>query len=167
MIEPLAVPAPLPATPAFPERPALVSPAAPAEAPLFQDGGVLVTTERVVARGKTHLLADVQRVESVRRSPRMVPVLATLGLCMSVGLPALSALSVSSTTARGFYEAALIAVVLVIFGCIARLVLAEDSYRLVLHTRAGAWRVHTSRDAQAALRLSGLIQEAVAARLRR
>ncbi len=166
MIEPLTVPAPLPTTPAFSERPA-VAPPAPSEAPLFQEAGVLVTTERVVARGRTLLLADVQRVESVRRTPRMLPVLATLGLSMSVGLPALSALSVSATTSRGFYEAALIAVVLVIFGCIARLVLAEESYRLVLHTRAGAWRVHTCKDAQGSIRLAGLIQEAVAARLRR
>ncbi len=163
MIEPLAVPAPLSATPAFPERPAVVPPA-PSETPLFQDGGVLVTTERVVARGKTFLLADVQRVEAVRRAPRMVPVLATLGLCMSVGLPALSALSVSSATAKGVYEAALIAVVMVIFGCIARLILAVDSYRLVLHTRAGACRVLTSKDAQATVQLAGLIQDAITSR---
>ncbi|QDE98094.1 MULTISPECIES: DUF6232 family protein [Myxococcus] len=162
MIEPLAVSA-VPATPAFPDRP-LVAPPAPSEVPLFQDAGLRVTTERVVARGRTLLLADVQRVETVRRTPRMVPVLATLGLCMSVGLPALSALSVSSSTAKGGYEAALIAVVMVIFGCIARLVLAEESYRLVLHTRAGSWRVRASKDPKSLMLLAGLIQDAVAAR---
>ncbi|ATB48551.1 DUF6232 family protein [Corallococcus macrosporus] len=165
MIEPLAVSA-VPATPAFPDRPVLTPPAPPSEVPLFQDAGLRVTTERVVARGRTLLLADVQRVESVRRSPRMVPVLATLGVCMSVGLPALSALSVSSGTSKGVYEAALIALVMVIFGCIARLVLAEDSYRLVLHTRAGAWRVRASKDPKSIGLLAGLIQDAVAARRR-
>lgn len=163
MIESLVVSAVPAATPTFPDRP-VVAPPAPSEVSLFQDAGLRVTTERIVARGRTLPLADVQRVETVRRTPRMIPVLATLGLCMSVGLPALSALSVSSTTGQGVYEAALIAVVMVIFGCIARLVLAEESYRLVLHTRTGSWRVRASKDPKSLMLLAGIIQDAVAAR---
>lgn len=53
---------------------------------------------------------------------------------------------------------------MVIFGCIARLVLAEESYRLVLHTRAGSWRVRASKDPKSLMLLAGLIQDAVAAR---
>lgn len=163
MIESLVVSAVPAATPTFPDR-SVVAPPAPSEVSLFQDAGLRVTTERIVARGRTLPLADVQRVETVRRTPRMIPVLATLGLCMSVGLPALSALSVSSTTGQGVYEAALIAVVMIIFGCIARLVLAEESYRLVLHTRTGSWRVRASKDPKSLMLLAGIIQDAVAAR---
>ncbi|MBZ4421625.1 DUF6232 family protein [Myxococcus sp. RHSTA-1-4] len=161
MIEPLAVVPRLPATPAFPERPVVVSLPAP-EAPLFQGHGVLVTSERLVARGRSLLLADVVRVESVRRSPRMAPVLALLAVAVSVGLPALSALSVSPAAARGRYEAALVATVLVIFASIARLVLAEDVYQVMVHTGAGAWPVLSSREPRDSTKLAGLLDEAAA-----
>ncbi|NMO17983.1 hypothetical protein HPC49_04670 [Pyxidicoccus fallax] len=159
MIEQLVAPR-LPATPASPGRPVWVSLPAP-EAPLFQGHGVLVTSEHVVARGKRLLLADVTRVESVRHSPRMAPVLATLALAVSVGLPLLSALSVSSSAAiEGRYEAALGVTALVIFASIARLVLAEDSYQVLAHTKAGAWRVHTGRESRDSTELATLLDEA-------
>lgn len=157
MIEPLAV-SRLPVAPAFSEHPAVVSPPS-AEAPLFQDRGVLVTSERLVTRGRSLPLADIQRVESVRRSPRMLPVLLTLAVAMSVGLPALSALTVAGTAAGGFREAALVAVALVSFGCIARLVLAEDSYQVVVHTAAGPWRVLSHREPETSTKLVTLLHE--------
>lgn len=152
----------LPVPPVLPQRPVAVA-LPPVEAPLFQAQGVLLTSECVVARGKTLPLADVQRVESIRRSPSLRPVLATLALSMSVGLPLLSALSVAASGRRGLYEAALVALSLVFFGSIARLLLAEDSYQVVLHTRDGAWRVHASSEARTGSRLATLIEQAVAA----
>ena len=157
MIEPLAV-SRLPVASAFSERPVVVSPPS-AEAPLFEEGGVRVTSERLVARGRSLPLADIQRVESVRRSPRMLPVLVTLAVAMSVGLPALSALPMVGTAAGGIREAALVAVALVIFGCIARLVLAEDSYQVVVHTAAGPWRVLSHREPGAGAKLVTLLHE--------
>jgi hypothetical protein len=163
MIEPVAVSL-IPATPAFPERPVLVvvPPLPAAEAPLFQERGVLVTAEQVVARGRSLSLAEVLRVESVRHSPRMAPVLATLGFAMSVGLPALSGVA-----GRGLGEAALVALAVVLFGCIARLLTAEDAYEVVVHTEAGAWSVLSSREAQASTKLAGLLQEAAGVARRR
>ncbi|MFP2907637.1 DUF6232 family protein [Pyxidicoccus sp. 3LFB2] len=134
----------------------------PADAPLFQEHGVLVTSERVVARGRSLSLSDVLSVESVRHSPRLKPVLVALALAVSVGLPALSALSVAATERRGVYEAALVVLALVVFGSIARLVLAEDSYQVVLRTRAGAWRVLSSSEPRTSARLVDLLQGAVA-----
>jgi hypothetical protein len=160
MIEPLAAPR-LPATPAFPERPVVVSLPAP-EAPLFQGHGVLVTSERVVAGGRGIPLSDVVRVESVRRSPRLAPVLATLAVAVSVGLPTLSALSVSPAVARGRYEAALVLLAGVIFASIARLVLAEDSYLVRVHTGEGAFPVLASRESRDSTKLAGLLDEAAA-----
>lgn len=157
----------LPNAPVFHLRLVAAAPP-PAEAPLFQAQGVLVTSECVVARGRSQPLADVLRVESIRHSPSLRPVLATLALAMSVGLPLLSALSVAATARRGFYEASLVVLALVLFGSIARLLLAEDSYQVVLHTREGAWRVLTSQEARMSSRLTALLEEAVAsARWRR
>lgn len=151
---------------ALPRRPVAVA-LPPAEASLFQEHGVLVTAERVVARGRSQPLADVLGVESVRHSPRMGPVLATLALAVSVGLPMLSALSVAATAGRGFYEAALVVLALAVFGSIARLVLAEDSYQVVLRTRDGAWRVLSSAESRTTTRLVERLQDAVAAAARR
>ncbi|MFP2927572.1 DUF6232 family protein [Pyxidicoccus sp. 3LG] len=165
MMERLAVPL-LPSLVAFPRR-ARAVPSSPGEATLFQEGGVLVTTERVVARGRTQSLADVQRVEAVRRSPRMKPVLVTLALGVTVGLPAFSALSVSGTGPKGLYEGALVLASLVIFGAIARLVLAEDSYQVVLHTRDGAWRMLSGREPRHITHVAELLHEAAATARRR
>ena len=150
----------------FPQRPVAVAPP-PAEMPLFQAHGVLVTSDCVVARGHTQPLADVLGVESIRRSPSLRPVLATLALSMSVGLPLLSALSVAASAQRGLYEAGMALLALVFFGSIARLLLAEDSYQVVVHTRAGAWRVLSSQESWTSTRLTTLLQEAVASAVRR
>ncbi|MCP3137683.1 DUF6232 family protein [Pyxidicoccus xibeiensis] len=165
MMERLAVPL-LPSLFPFP-RHAKAAPASPGEVQLLQEGGVLVTSERVVARGRTQALAEVLSVETVRRSPRMKPVLLALVLGVTVGLPALSALSVSGTGPRGLYEGALVLAALTVFGSIARLVLAEDSYQLVLNTRGGAWRVLSRREPQHLTRVAELLQEAVATARRR
>lgn len=160
MIESIAARFP-PAT-LLPGREAKAS--SPGEVPLFQDGGVLVTSERVVADGRDEALADVVRVESVRRSPRLKPVLVTLALSGAVILPAQAALLAGTA----YSEAGLVLAGLVIFGCIARLVLAEETYQLVLHTRHGAWRVLSARESEPTTRLAGVIHEAAAnaARLR-
>jgi hypothetical protein len=133
----------------------------PAEAPLFQEQGVLVTSERVVTRGRSRPLADVLGVESVRHSPRLTPLVALLALAVSVGLPVLSAVSVAPTAARGYYEAALVALALTVFGTVARLVLAEDSYRVVLRTSEGPWCVFSSSESGTSTRLAELVQDAV------
>ncbi|QSQ25436.1 hypothetical protein JY651_11120 [Pyxidicoccus parkwayensis] len=150
----------LPNAPVLPQRPVAVA-LPPVEVPLFQAHGVLVTSECVVARGKTLPLADVQRVESVRRSPSLRPVLATLALSMSVGLPMLSALSVAVSARKGVFEAGLVLLAVVFFGSMARLLLAEDSYQVVLHTREGAWRVLSSSEVRTSTRLVALLEKAV------
>lgn len=127
------------------------------EVPLFQEGGVLVTSERVVVDGRSQALAEVLRVESVRRSPRMKPWLLTLALSAAVALPAHQALLAAGTALA---EGLLVAAGLAIFGSIARIVLAEDAYQVVLHTRRGAWRVLSSREPAPATRLAGVLQEA-------
>lgn len=141
-------------------RPVVALP--PAEAPLFQEHGILVTSERVVAKGRSQPLADVLGVESVRHSPRLGPVVATLALAVSVGLPALSALSVAATAPRGVYEAALGVLAMVVFGSIARIVLAEDAYQVVLRTQEGAWRVLSCAESRTSARLAELLRAAVA-----
>jgi hypothetical protein len=151
----------------FPQRPVAVAQPPPAEVPLFQAHGVLVTSDCVVARGRTQPLVDVLRVESIRRSPSLRPVLATLALSMSVGFPLLSALSVAASAQSGLYEAGLVLLSLVFFGSIARLLLAEDSYQVVVHTRDGAWRVLSSQEARTSTRLTALLQEAVSSAVRR
>ncbi len=136
----------------------------PGEVPLFQDSGVLVTSERVVAEGRSQALADVVRVEAVRRSPRVKPVLFALVLGAAVALPAHPFLvAVEAALA----EAALVLTGSVIFGAIARLLLAEDSYHVVLHTRHGAWRVLSSQEPTHTTRLAGVIHEAATTARRR
>lgn len=136
----------------------------PGEVSLFQDGGVLVTSERVVAGGRSQALEDVERVEAVRRSPRLEPVLFALVLGAVVALPA-HPLLVAVEAALA--EAALVLAGSVIFGSIARLLMAEDSYHVVLHTRHGAWRLLSSQEPAHTTRLAGVIHEAATTARRR
>jgi hypothetical protein len=140
-----------------------VGASSPGEVTLCQEGGVLVTSERVVADGRSQPLAEVVRVESVRRSPRLKPVLVTLALFAAVVLPAQAVLLAGTA----YSEGGLVLAGLVIFGCIARLVLAEETHQVVLHTRHGAWRVLSARESAHTTRLAGVIHEAASTARRR
>jgi hypothetical protein len=119
------------------------------EMTLFDDQGVLVTSERVVAAGRTWPLGEVEGVKSFRRSPRVLPWLVTLVVGVVVGLPALlSVMAASGDEGRGIYGAALALAGLAIFGSIAALLVVGDTYWLVLRTRQSEGRVLRSRDAQ-------------------
>lgn len=139
------------------------------EMTLFDDQGVLVTSERVVAAGHTWTLGEVEGVESLRRSPRVLPWLVTLVVGVVVGLPALlSVMAASGDEGRGVYGAALALAGMAIFGSIAALLVVGDTYWLVLRTRQSQRRVLRSRDSQLISNLVSLVaQAAEAARQRR
>jgi hypothetical protein len=139
------------------------------ETTLFDDQGVLVTSERVVAAGRTWLLGEVEGVESFRRSPLVLPWLVTLVVGVVVGLPALLAvMAASGDEGRGVYGAALALAGVAIFGSIAALLVVGDTYWLVLRTRQSEGRVLHSRDPVLISNLVTMVAKAVeAARHRR
>jgi hypothetical protein len=139
------------------------------EMTLFDDQGVLVTSERVIAAGRTWPLGEVEGVESFRRSPRVLPWLVTLVVGVVVGLPALlSVMAASGDEGRGIYGAALALAGVAIFGSIAALLVVGDTYWLVLRTRQREGRVLHSRDPVLISNLVSVVAKAVeAARERR
>ncbi len=139
------------------------------ETTLFDDQGVLVTSQRVVATGRTWPLGEVEGVDSIRRSPRVLPWLVTLIAGVVVGLPALlSAMATTGGQNRGFYAVALALAGVAIFGSIAALLVMGDTYWLVLRTRQSEGRVLRSRDAQFISNLASVVAKAAeAARQRR
>jgi hypothetical protein len=135
------------------------------ETTLFDDQGMLVTSERVVAEGRTWWLGEVEGVDCIRRSPRVLPWLLTLVVGVAVGLPALqAALAAPNTHGRGLYEAAMALASVAIFGSIAALLMVGDTYWLVLRTGQSEGRVLRSRDPQLISRLVALVAKAAAAR---
>ena len=144
-------------------------PAEGREQTLFQGGGVLVTSQRLVTEERTWLLGEVEGVVTHHRAPRVLPLLIILVLGVVLGLPMLhSAMASSLAPGRELQGAALVAVALAIFGSIAGLVLVEDTYWLVLRTRQRERRVFRSRDHQFVASLAEAVAAAVeAARQRR
>ena len=129
------------------------------ERTLFQAGSMLVTSQRLVMEGRTWWLRDVEGVLTRRRPPRVVPLLIILGLGV-LGLPVLHVLGHAS------HEVSLAAVGVAIFGSIAGLLLAEDTYWLVLRTRKRERRVFRSGDQQLVTRLEAAITAAMEAERR-
>ena len=119
------------------------------ETTLFDDQGMLVTSERVVAEGRTWWLGEVEGVDCIRRSPRVLPWLLTLVVGVAVGL---------------LYESAMALAGVAIFGSIAALLMVGDTYWLVLRTGQREGRVLRSRDPQLISRLVALVAKAAAAR---
>ncbi len=143
---------------------ALQSPAGGPEMTLFVSGGVLVTSRKLVTGGKTWLISEIEGVSTLHRAPRVMPLLAALVLGALVGLPLLHSRMVSSSVLeQELYGVALAVAALAIFGSIAGLLLAEDSYWLVLRTRQRERRVFRSRDYQLVANLVEAIEAAVEA----
>lgn len=139
-------------------------PAHEEETTLFDDQGVLITSERVVATGRTWPLGEVEGVDSIRRSPRVLPWLVTLIAGVVVGLPTLlAAMADSGAQEKGLYAAALALAGVAIFGSIAALLLMGDTYWLVLRTRQSEGRVLRSRDARLISNLVNVVAKAAAA----
>lgn len=136
---------------------------------LFNDQGVLVTSERVVASGRTWRVGELVGVGSIRRSPRILPWLVILVLGAIVGLPVLSSLLVSPHAPGSLsYDVVLALAGTAIFASIAALVVVGDSYWLVLRTRQREGHVLRSRDPQLISKLVTVVAEAAeAARQRR
>jgi hypothetical protein len=134
------------------------------ETTLFDGQGVLVTSRRVVAAGRTWPLGDVEGVDSIRRGPRVLPWLVTLMVGVLVGLPALlSAMANPDAQGRGLYEAALALASVAIFGSIAALLMLGDTYWLVVRTRQREGRVLRSRNPQLISRLVAVVAQAAEA----
>ncbi|KFE69383.1 DUF6232 family protein [Hyalangium minutum] len=136
---------------------------------LFNEQGVLVTSERVVASGRTWRVGELVGVGSIRRSPRVLPWLVILVLGAIVGLPVLSSLLVSPHAPGSLsYDVVLALAGTAIFASIAALVVVGDSYWLVLRTRQREGHVLRSRDPQLISKLVTVVGEAAeAARQRR
>jgi hypothetical protein len=134
------------------------------ETTLFDDQGVLVTSERVVVSGRTWPLGDVEGVDSIRRGPCVLPWLLTLSVGVAVGLPALlSVMATPGAQGRGLYDAALALAGLAIFGSIAALLVMGDTYWLVLRTRRSEGRILRSRDSQLISKLVTVVAKAAEA----
>jgi hypothetical protein len=133
------------------------------EVTLFHSAGILVTSERLVAHGRTWLLGEIERVEAIHRAPRVLPLLVTLGGGVVLGLPGLlAAMAGAGEQGRGLYGVGLAVTGLAIFGAIAALVLVEDTYWLVLRTRQRERRVFRSRDRRLVSSLAAVVTEAAA-----
>lgn len=145
------------------------SPLGEGETTLFDGQGVLVTSERVVASGRSWRLGELEGVDAIRRGPRVLPWLATLVLGAVVGLPALSALQSHPETSGSLsYDVVLALAGTAIFASIAALLVMSDTYWLVLRTRQREGHVLRSRDPQLISTLVAVVaQAAEAARQRR
>jgi hypothetical protein len=138
------------------------------ETTLFDGPGVLVTSERVVIAGRAWPLGEVEGVEFMRRSPRVLPWLVILAVGVIMGLPALlSAMATPGAQGRGIYDAALALAGLSIFASIAALLMMGDTYWLVLRTRQREGRVLRSRDPQLISNLVTVVAKAAEAARRR
>jgi hypothetical protein len=138
------------------------------EITLFQSQGLLVTSERLVAAGRTWQLAEVEHVEAIRRGPRVFPLLVALALGVVVGLPVLlAAMAARGSQGKGIYEVALVLAGMAIFSSIAGLLLIGDTYWLVLRTRHSERRVFRSRQHQTVSSLAAVVTEAVESARRR
>jgi hypothetical protein len=132
------------------------------ELTLFHAEGVLVTSRKLVTGRRTWLISEVEGVNTLYRTPRVLPLLATLVLGALVGLPLLVSGRVSSSWLTGELHGVAMAVAAVaIFGSIAGLLMAEDSYWVVLRTRQRERRVFRSTDYQLVNRLVAAIESAV------
>lgn len=142
----------------------LQSPASGLEMTLFLAGGVLVTSRKLVTGERTWLISEIEGVNTLHRAPRVLPLLAALFLGALVGLPLLlSGMATSSMPGQELYGVALAVAALIIFGSIAGLLLAEDSYWIVLRTRQRECRVFRSQDHQLVANLVEAINTAVEA----
>lgn len=134
------------------------------ETTLFDGHGVLVTSRRVVAHGRTWPLGDVEGVDSIRCGPRVLPWLVVLMVSGAVGLPALfSAMAAPDAQGRGLYEAAVALAGVAIFSSIAALLMIGDTYWLVLRTRRREGRVVRSRNPQLISSLVAVVAKAAEA----
>ena len=134
------------------------------ETTLFDDQGVLVTSERVVVAGRTWPLGEVESVASIRRAPRVLPWLLTLIAAVAVGLPVLlSVMATPGAQGRALYGALLALAGLAIFGSIAALLVMGDTYWLVVRTRRSEGRVLRSRDSQLISKLVTVVAQAAEA----
>lgn len=134
----------------------------PKERTLFQAAGVLVTNRKLVTGGRTWLIGEVEGVDTLHRAPRVLPLLVILVLGALLGLPMLhSELVSSSWLGKELYGMALAVVAMAIFGSIAGILLAEDSYWVVLRTRRRERRVFHSRDHQLVTNLAAAIATAL------
>jgi hypothetical protein len=133
------------------------------ERTLFSSQGVLVTSERLVAAGRTWRLGDVERVDAIRRAPRVLPLLVTLVLGAVLGLPVLlAAMAAPGSEGKGHYGVALAVVGTLIFGSIARLLVMGDTSWLVLRTRQSERRVFRSQNHQLVSSLAAVVAGAAA-----
>jgi hypothetical protein len=133
------------------------------ETTLFQAGGVLVTSQRLVTEGRTWLLGEIEGVNTLHRAPRVLPLLVILVLGVVLGLPLLhSAMAAPFSQGREIYSVALGGAALAIFGSIAGLLVIEDTYWLVLRTRQCERRVFRSGDHQLVSSLAAAVATAVA-----
>lgn len=133
------------------------------ETTLFDAQGVLVTSERLVAEGRTWPLGDVEGVNSIRRGPRVLPWLVTLVMGVAILPPLLSAMAAPGAGWQELYDFALAGAGAAIFGSIAALLRMGDTYWLVLRTQQSEGRVLRSRDPQLISSLVAVVAQAAAA----
>jgi hypothetical protein len=134
------------------------------ETTLFHSRGVLVTSERVVAAGRTWELGEIERVAAVRRAPRVFPWLLALLVGWIVGVPGLlAAMSTPGAPVGEAYELVLGVAGVALFGTIVGLLSIGDTYWVVLRTRQREGRILRSRDPQLVSHLASLVESAAAA----
>jgi hypothetical protein len=115
--------------------------------PLLLDAhGVRLTRSRLEARGRTYPLAQVRTVRAHGEAPRLMrPVLALFGAALV--LPSLLWVFHLLRGGLGDYlEVSLVGTALVVFASLARILMAHDTWYLVLELPDGEARAYASGD---------------------
>jgi hypothetical protein len=115
--------------------------------PLLLDAhGVRISRTRLEARGRTYSLADVRTVRVDREAPRLMrPVL--MGLVVAMLVPSLLWVFHLLSGGLGAYlEVALVGAAAVVFVTLARILMAHDTWYLVLELPGGEARAYANGD---------------------
>lgn len=131
-------------------------PPPPEERVLLDVEGLRLTGAALEAGGHTYPLADIRRLDTRHRAPRLWPSLLGAGLGALLGVPVLLARPGSTAV-----YAALAVVGAMVFASVAWVVVAEDTYWLTIQTADGERQVLRSHDHQRFARVVAVLREAL------
>ena len=133
------------------------------EGVLMNAHGVRLTARRLEARGRAYALADVHRARALRERPKLIlPVM--LGLAAAIALPPiLSVLHLFGGGVAEYVELGLVLAGMAVFASFARLMLAGDTWWLVLELAEGEARAYASSDREFVSALVDIVTHALPA----
>lgn len=145
------------------ESPAASAPPPATPEPLLLDAhGIRLTPSRLEALGRIYPLLEVHSARAQREAPKLLAPVA-VGLGIAIAMPvALSLVHALGADVSTYLELALLLAGLVVFFSLARLMMAQDTWWLLLETSSGTTRAYQSSDSDFIQLLVGMVLRAMA-----